>query len=918
MSKKKFFCLCISVIMVFSIISVVQIQTSAIITLYEPLLTRSLSNPTSGYGYRTDPITGATGSFHYGIDLSSSYGTPVHAAYGGVVKYAAWKDSYGYIVIIYHASLGIYTFYCHLSSFNTSAGKTVSAGDTIAYVGSTGDSTGNHLHFGICTWLENYWPRSYINPTPGVNYNYTYDLSQVGGSSSSSTTVNIGEVPSSKIVTAFSSSSAQTQLDFIKAQFPSGSYFSDSGTACVSHTDCSYDGSCTCMSFNGGIQSKGFAGYVFYCMFGTAFPTYASLPTAVDDLTKTVILRDYTPGSNGGSTVCGMFERKAILGDIVIGEMESGTRQCMVVEDFNYSGIKFYACNTVENNCLVSEYTLTWEAFAATYPAMISIYRASSNSENYTYPQIVMSGNVAVTGISVTPGTASLTVGQTCSVNVSVIPSNATNKNVGWVTSNSSVATIYNNVITAVGEGSATLTATTEDGSKTSACIVTVTAASPSGAPSVTLPAMSAGLTPYLVTPFTHSTLRDQLNAVKAKYPSGASTFSYSCDNGTGSWGFISYVSYCLYGLVYPTTITGTTPTSNWNKTADTTTTLASSSDWYRVGYIHPADLPDSTAATVPAAATGGYFYRNALPGDVLIMRMSNGYNYAGLVESFDAYGITIYTCNIPTYSPSNAVNALKFTWQGFVNAFPGLIQIYRPSDIRKYYYANEPTHIAAMTAGVFTLGSGSLNTEAEYFADYNGILSTQFSTKGYIHPANEIVNLGNVSVNVGQTTTVSFYVSNNLFAKNSYNYLTGLDAKKCLTLSSNSAEVIKLDFVNSSSVSSLCKVTLTIKGLSVAGSSTVYVKNGYGNLGKLALSITGTDVAVTGVLLNKSATALTVGSSETLTATVSPSEATNKSISWSTSNNLVATVSNGLVTAVGAGTAAITVTTAGLCLPHN
>ena len=106
---------------------------------------------TSGYGWRTDPFTGEQ-KFHGGIDIGVAAGTPIIAADAGVVTVAngvdSWGGGYGFYVMIDHGR-GDETLYAHCSSICVRYGQTVQKGEVIAYVGSTGNSTGNHLHFEI-------------------------------------------------------------------------------------------------------------------------------------------------------------------------------------------------------------------------------------------------------------------------------------------------------------------------------------------------------------------------------------------------------------------------------------------------------------------------------------------------------------------------------------------------------------------------------------------------------------------------------------------------------------------------------------------------------------------------------------------------------------------------------------------------
>lgn len=101
----------------------------------------------SDYGPRTSPTNGAS-SNHKGIDIGAAYGADIVAADGGTVLVATYSSSGGNYVIIDHGG-GLCTVYMHASSLTVSAGQTVSKGQVIAKVGSTGISTGNHLHFGV-------------------------------------------------------------------------------------------------------------------------------------------------------------------------------------------------------------------------------------------------------------------------------------------------------------------------------------------------------------------------------------------------------------------------------------------------------------------------------------------------------------------------------------------------------------------------------------------------------------------------------------------------------------------------------------------------------------------------------------------------------------------------------------------------
>ena len=99
------------------------------------------------YGNRIHPITGKQ-QFHSGIDMAAPGGSPILAAYDGTVAAAAYSSSMGNYVMINHGD-GLYTIYMHASALYVSKGQKVSKGQQIAAVGSTGRSTGNHLHFSV-------------------------------------------------------------------------------------------------------------------------------------------------------------------------------------------------------------------------------------------------------------------------------------------------------------------------------------------------------------------------------------------------------------------------------------------------------------------------------------------------------------------------------------------------------------------------------------------------------------------------------------------------------------------------------------------------------------------------------------------------------------------------------------------------
>ncbi len=116
---------------------------------------------TSNFGSRTDPVTGEKSAGHHGIDLAASPGSTIYAYADGTVTETGQSDIYGNYVIVDHGS-GLSTFYGHMSSVTVEKADKVSAGGKLGIIGSTGKSTGIHLHFEVRINGERVDPASYL------------------------------------------------------------------------------------------------------------------------------------------------------------------------------------------------------------------------------------------------------------------------------------------------------------------------------------------------------------------------------------------------------------------------------------------------------------------------------------------------------------------------------------------------------------------------------------------------------------------------------------------------------------------------------------------------------------------------------------------------------------------------------------
>ena len=120
----------------------------------------------SGFGYRTDPFTGS-GAMHAGLDFMGPVGTPILAAAKGTVVLAGFNGGYGKTIEIRHAN-GLVTRYAHLSGLNVRRGQIVERGVQIGRMGSTGRSTGSHLHFEVRLNGQAINPRKFLEANPDV------------------------------------------------------------------------------------------------------------------------------------------------------------------------------------------------------------------------------------------------------------------------------------------------------------------------------------------------------------------------------------------------------------------------------------------------------------------------------------------------------------------------------------------------------------------------------------------------------------------------------------------------------------------------------------------------------------------------------------------------------------------------------
>jgi len=508
----------------------------------------------------------------------------------------------------------------------------------------------------------------------------------------------------------------------------------------------------------------------------------------------------------------------------------------------------------------------------------------------------VSAATVSVTGVTLNKTSLSMTVGDTQTLTATVSPSNATNKTVTWSSSNTSVATVSSSgVVTAKAVGSATITVKTSDGGKTATCSVTV---SPKEETVRFLQYPYIGKVPYICEAFALKAKRSDftyfvLENLKVDYAEFIANYKL-----TGIYGYENVNAAGTVGLI---------------KIADATV-----GEIVELVYNDPKLKREVNYGNVVySAGANNVFTWTVSPMDLgqgkrksVFFRFENG-----------AYDI-VY---LEMYADVAAAARFDFGWNKISSKWYSDIDqeglntarmVISPSstssyevNLNSYFQGGKPSlNLSSFSDPVYESLSGLGGNYYYCFADeqptINGMqLCTNFWEGSDILYAGSYDNTQRVSYN-GSTITVLKYNNNNTIAT--------LDSDGVLVF--NRAE----DSV-ASTLLNLWSASETDQNKMVYGNIRVDTFYGNceipsGNAGfhvRFMLDSSSSSVSVAGVSLNKSSLSMAIGDTQTLTATVSPSNATNKAVTWSSSNTSVATVSSsGVVTAKSEGSATITVTT--------
>jgi uncharacterized protein YjdB len=507
---------------------------------------------------------------------------------------------------------------------------------------------------------------------------------------------------------------------------------------------------------------------------------------------------------------------------------------------------------------------------------------------------------VVVTGVSVSPTNATLAVGATQQLTPTVSPANATNKNVTYTSSNNGVATVSTaGLITAVASGTATITVTTVDQSKTATCAVTVSNIPVTGVTvSPTTAALSVGSTQQL-TPTVS--------------PSNASNKNVTYSTSSSSIATVS--SAGLITAVAAGSATITVTTVDGAKTATCAVTVS--------------NVAVSGVSVSPSSATIGVGGTQQLTPTISpsnatnknVSYSSSNSSIATVNSSGLITGVAVGSATITVVTSDGAKTATCA-----VTVTSNAIAPWTSADVGSTALAGSATQ----SAGTYTIkgsGADAWDVVDAFQFVYQAVTGDMTMTARIVTEQNTNT-YAKVGIDVRNALTAnSSHAMNVLHANGALDYQYR-SADGGTTASSGSVTVsvpywVRIQRVGNTLTAyrSADGTTWTQSGsVTITMNNTVYVgmmvcshdntvlnTSTFSNVTLTASS----NVAVTGVTVSPTSASVNVGATQQLTATVAPSNATNKTVTWSSSNSGIASVnSSGLVTGVAAGTATITVTT--------
>jgi uncharacterized protein YjdB len=462
---------------------------------------------------------------------------------------------------------------------------------------------------------------------------------------------------------------------------------------------------------------------------------------------------------------------------------------------------------------------------------------------------------IPVTGVTISPVSLTLVSGSTSALTAAISPANATNRTVTWSSGNTSVATISSSgVVTAVASGTATITVTTNDGGKTATCAVTVTVSN------------------NLALNKTTTSSSDESTTLTANYATdGDHNSRWSSAFSDPQWIYVD--------LGAPYNITRVK--LFWEAAYGSSYKIQVSTDASSWTDVYSTATGDGATDDLSIAASQGRYVR--------MYGTSRGTEYGYSIYEFEVYGDAIDT-QAPTAptglnSPSQTQTSISLAWTASTDNI----------EVTGYDIYKDGVYIASTAATSYTIGDLSAATS------YNFTVKAKDAAGNYSDASNAIT----VSTLAISVTGVALNSSGLILTMGSTSMLTATISPANAT---NQSVSWTSDNTNIATVNSSGVVTAVSAGLATI---TVTTQDS-GKTASCAVTIVSAiRVPVTGVTLSSSSLLLIPGQTSALTATILPSDATNKAVTWASDNTAVAAVdANGTITALAEGSANITVTT--------
>jgi uncharacterized protein YjdB len=560
---------------------------------------------------------------------------------------------------------------------------------------------------------------------------------------------------------------------------------------------------------------------------------------------------------------------------------------------WSWGAVRNSDCSSVNAyNMTTNGYYGSWGSTANRNIAVDSPYSIKNTSIR---PPSLGGTTVAVTGVTVSPTSASVAVNATTQLTATVSPSNATNKNVSWSSSNTGIATVSaSGLVTGKATGSATITVTTQDGNKTATCAVTVT-----GLTAVPVPA--------------------KIEAEDWTAMSGVQTENTTDTGGGLNVGYIDQGDWMDYYINVPSAGTYTIDLRLASPNSGRQLQL-------RVG--------STTLATVNVPQTGGWQNWQTVSASVslssgnqtlrILASSGSGWN----INWFEVKGSSTVAVTGVTVSPTSASINVGATQQLTATVSPSNAtnkNVSWSSSNTSIATVNSSGLVTGMAAGSATI---TVTTQDGGKTATSAITVTSSPPSGYtIHEAENAVLTG-----VSVASSLSGYSGTGYIEGRTLDNTSDKITWTVNRSTAGSYEIIMRyygEFGNKTNdlwingvlrqqTAYAATSAWTEKSLGTfslnSGNNTIELRSNWGwmHVDYLKVGGGGSDpIAVTGVTVSPTSASVNVGATQQLTATVSPSDATNKNVSWSSSNTSIATVnSSGLVTGMAAGSATITVTT--------